>query len=289
MLMLQRFLLKQALKTVLYFCALVAGFFLFIPNTFAADVASDSHKECNYLESYLSVYRNNDIDQMLKLQTFLKEQEGFDVKLSGVFDSSTIIAVREFQIRYSEDILVPWGLKSPTGNVSITTRHKINDLSCGIITSLSETEKEIIQSYDIPDIKTEIDTETTDTVDVDIMDANIHDVTKTDISEDVFKKETSKSKTNIIDPIITIESLPEYLASADAEVKSNESSNSTTSSGTLQSNLAKNGGIVGIPVGFISQFSLPILIALTALILAQLYFFWQVPIAYKLRWVTKRF
>ena len=278
MFMLQRFLVK----TILYFCALIVGLFLFIPNAFAADMADESHKECNYLKSYLSVYRNNDPIEMLKLQTFLKEQEGFNVKLSGVFDSSTIIAVRKFQTKYSEDILGPWGLKYPTGNVSITTRHKINDLSCGITTPLSETEKEIIRSYEVQ--STDIDT-----TDVDVVDATVHDTTDTDVSKDAPEEELSESKTDIIVPIITIDSLSDYLDTTDTEVKSDEPANSTTSSGALQNNLAKNGGIVGIPVEFISQLSLPILIVLTLLILAQLCFFWQVPIAHKMRWVTKRF
>ena len=276
--MLQRLLLK----TVLYFCALVAGFFLFIPSAFATSEVSISATECNYLKSYLSVYRNNDIDQMLKLQTFLKEQEGFDVKLSGVFDSSTIIAVRRFQVRYSKDILAPWGLAHPTGNVSITTRHKINDLSCGITTPLSDTEKEIIRSYGVPSTDT-------DTTEVDVVDAIVPDITDTNVPKDTPKEEPSESKADIIVPIITVDSLSEYLEATDAKVGSDELANSTTSSGTLQNNLAKNGGIVGIPVGFISQFSLPILIVLTLLILAQLCFFWQAPIAHRLRWVTKRF
>ena len=286
--MLQRFLLK----TILCFCAFVAGLFLFMPSAFAASEASISSTECNYLESYLSVYRNNDVDQMLKLQTFLKEQEGFDVKLSGVFDSSTIIAVREFQIRYSEDILEPWGLTRPTGNVSITTRHKINDLSRGIVTPLSDTEKEIIRSYDPPSIETNATVATTTTsADVDVVDVTVHDIIDNDVFQDTFQEESSENKTEVITPIVTIDSLSEYLATADAKVGSDElvNSTSTISSGTLQNNLAKNGGIVGIPIEFTSQFSLPILIVLTALILVQLCFFWQVPIAHKMRWVTKRF
>ena len=274
--MLQRFLLK----TVLCFCALTAGLFLFIPSAFAANVADNSHEECGYLESYLSVYRNNDPVEMLKLQIFLKEQEGFDIKLSSIFDSSTIIAVRKFQTRYSKDILEPWGLKSPTGNVSITTRHKINDLSCGITTPLSETEKEIIRSYDVVDTNVDVDK-------VDIIGANTHDI----MDDEDSKKEPSES--NIITPIITIESLSEYLdatSAGNAEVKATEPAVvSTTSSGVLQNNLAKNSGMVGIPVGFISQFSLPILIALLALLMVQLYFFWQASIVRKLRRVTKRF
>ena len=259
-----------------------------MPSAFATEGANNSSTECNYLGSYLSVYRNNDIDQMLKLQTFLKEQEGFDVKLSGVFDSPTIVAVREFQTRYSEDILEPWNLKNPTGNVSITTRHKINDLSCGIITPLSNVEKEIIQSYSVSSIEIETDIETTDTVDIDMVGANTYDITKTDVLKDVFKEKSSESKTNVISPIVTIESLPEYLAAADAEIKSDELSSSTTSSGALN-NLSKNDMVAGIPVEFNSQFSLPILIMLATLLLIQLYFFGKTSIDRKMRWVTKRF
>lgn len=283
--MLSRFFVK----TIAYFCAVIVGFFLLMPSVFAVSDVDNSSLECNYLESYISIYRDNDSSQVLKLQTFLKDQEGFDIELNGVFDPSTIIAVNEFQVRYKEDILKPWGINSPTGNVSITTRHKINDLSCGVITPLSETEKEIIRSYGVLNIEKDSDVDkNADLTEVGVINTNTHDITDINVPENIAKKELSKTKTNV-SPIVTVDSLSDYFENeADNKVAKEGQANSTSSLGMV-SNLSKNGVVVGIPVGFDSQFSLPILIALAALLLAQLYFFWKTPIGRKMQWVTKRF
>ena len=285
--MLSRFLLK----IILYFSVLVAGFFLLTPSVFAVNEVDNSNVECDYLESYISIYRDNDTNQVLKLQTFLKDQEGFDIKLSGVFDSSTIVAVNEFQVRYKDDILKPWGISVPTGNVSITTRHKINDLSCGVATPLSNIEKEIIQSYGVLNIETDLDLDTNTSVglgEIGVVDENTYKITNVNVPKNISKKEVSevsKGKTNVVTSIVTIDSLSDYL---DNEAKTKEQSNSTTSSGMVSS-LSKNDMVAGTPVEFNSQFSLPILITLGILLLVQFYFFWRKPIDRKLQWVTKRF
>ncbi|MFC1630182.1 peptidoglycan-binding domain-containing protein [Patescibacteria group bacterium] len=73
--------------------------------------------------------RNN--SRVRCLQEFLKFQgseiypEGI---VSGNFFSLTKTAVIRFQEKYSQDILVPWGLSEGTGYVGKTTREKINEL-----------------------------------------------------------------------------------------------------------------------------------------------------------------
>ncbi len=215
MFMLFRFLLGR----ILFFCAFFAGFFLFMPTIFAVNETESSYTECNYLRSYISVYGNNNPVEILKLQIFLNEYEDLNVKLNGVFDSSTIIAVRKFQEKYSNDILSPWGLNKPTGNVSITTRHKINNLFCGTNRLFSEKEKETIS--------------------------------------DIMKQSPESMNLN------------------------NDGSDSAIFPGIPQSNLKNSNVKTGIPVGFISKFSLPILIALAVLLAVQLYFFWKIPTGHK--------
>ncbi len=84
------------------------------------------------LTDYLRMGQNNDADQVRLLQAFLKGVEGFDVDVNGIFDQKTDTAVRAFQVRYAEDILLPWGLSAnePTGYVYYTTQKKINEIYC---------------------------------------------------------------------------------------------------------------------------------------------------------------
>ncbi|MBX4181388.1 hypothetical protein KW807_00815, partial [Candidatus Parcubacteria bacterium] len=50
---------------------------------------------------------------------------------NGVFDQATKQAVEAFQLKYSSEVLAPWGISAPTGYVYITTLGKINQLLCG--------------------------------------------------------------------------------------------------------------------------------------------------------------
>lgn len=97
-----------------------------------------------YLTGFLGYGKRNDPGQVTKLQEFLKNSEHFDnVLVSGYFDIATREAVKAFQLRYSADILGPWALPQPTGYVYLTTRKKINELSCGGTTSFPLTEAEM--------------------------------------------------------------------------------------------------------------------------------------------------
>ena len=87
---------------------------------------------CPYLSSYMRIGLNNDTMQVIRLQAFLKVFEKFDyVNVTGVFDEATQQAVMEFQLRYKDEILAPWGISQPTGYVYITTLGKINQILCG--------------------------------------------------------------------------------------------------------------------------------------------------------------
>lgn len=102
--------------------------------------------QCSYLNDYLKMGKNNNKEEVLKLQAFLSVIEHLDVPLTGVFDQATFDAVSDFQEKYKEDILVPWGYQSPTGYVYITTKNKINEIFCGEKITLSGEQKTEIEN-----------------------------------------------------------------------------------------------------------------------------------------------
>jgi peptidoglycan hydrolase-like protein with peptidoglycan-binding domain len=66
-----------------------------------------------------------------KVQEFLNEREGASLIVSGLYDSVTVHAVKNFQKKYATQILAPWGITEPTGIIYTTTVAKINALMCG--------------------------------------------------------------------------------------------------------------------------------------------------------------
>lgn len=83
------------------------------------------------ITKYLKTGNKNDASQVRVLQQFLKEKDGsYTGVINGIFDKATDTAVRAFQKKYAKDVLEPWGHKTPTGYVYITTSRKINALNC---------------------------------------------------------------------------------------------------------------------------------------------------------------
>lgn len=84
-----------------------------------------------YITKYMRFGSFNDPKEVTKLQTFLKDTEGFtDLEVTGIFDLATRTAVQKFQERYAGEILTPWGIKNPTGYVYYTTQKKVNEIYC---------------------------------------------------------------------------------------------------------------------------------------------------------------
>ncbi|MFH2232009.1 MAG: DUF2341 domain-containing protein [Patescibacteria group bacterium] len=81
---------------------------------------------CPYFTKYLN-YGDKD-REVFKVQQFLMEQELFFNEINGIFDYFTLNAVREFQVKYFNEILKPWGLTKSTGSWYITTIKKANEL-----------------------------------------------------------------------------------------------------------------------------------------------------------------
>ena len=89
-----------------------------------------------YLHNYLKFGAKNSASEVGKLQTFLAGNLGTNLSTTGFFGSGTLAAVKQFQTKYSTDILAPWvaaGLSNntdPSGYVYKMTLWKINSLSC---------------------------------------------------------------------------------------------------------------------------------------------------------------
>ncbi len=99
--------------------------------TRAPEVPTVIGGSCEYLKEYLRIGYNNNPTEVLKLQLFLKNFEGFaNISTSGFFDEVTDRSVRIFQDRYAADILTPWNLPGNTGYVYYTTKKKINEIYC---------------------------------------------------------------------------------------------------------------------------------------------------------------
>jgi len=114
--------------------------------TVAASPASMS--SCPLLTvSFLKLGANNDGAEVAKLQAFLKDTEGLNVAVNGVFDQNTEAAVSAFQDKYLSDIMGPWGATRSSGIAYITTIKKINQIACNTPLNLSVADLSIINAY----------------------------------------------------------------------------------------------------------------------------------------------
>jgi len=101
------------------------------PQTSPSTPSTPSAQCTPYLLKYIKLGAANDPVEVKKLQTFLRDYEGFsDITVSGVYDKVTYNDVVKFQERYAADILTPYGISKGTGYVYKTTLKKINQLYC---------------------------------------------------------------------------------------------------------------------------------------------------------------
>jgi peptidoglycan hydrolase-like protein with peptidoglycan-binding domain len=91
----------------------------------------DIQNQCGpYLLKYIKLGAKNDSSEVRKLQTFLNNYEGEELTVDGKYKKTDYDAVKRFQVKYSKDVLTPWGLIKPTGYVYKTTITKINQIIC---------------------------------------------------------------------------------------------------------------------------------------------------------------
>jgi hypothetical protein len=88
------------------------------------------------LTHYIKYGANNDVNDVVILQIFLKANIDSTLLITGTYDAQSLAAVHAFQLKYNEDVLKPWlayGLPtvtSTTGYVYKTTKWKINSMIC---------------------------------------------------------------------------------------------------------------------------------------------------------------
>ncbi|TSC68734.1 MAG: Uncharacterized protein G01um101456_516 [Parcubacteria group bacterium Gr01-1014_56] len=114
----------------------------------ASTVASTSICE-PLLTSFISRGRVNKPSEVLKLQTFLNTQ-GSTLPTTGFFGPKTVSAVKVFQQKYATEVLVPLGIKVPTGSVYSATQRKINQLACGGASVAAAPVSQVVSAATIP-------------------------------------------------------------------------------------------------------------------------------------------
>lgn len=92
---------------------------------------SASSTACSiYITTFMRMGQENDPEQVKRMQGILKNFEGADVEETGVYDAKSVAAINAFQLKYADEVLTPWGIKTPTGYVFLTTRKKLNEVYC---------------------------------------------------------------------------------------------------------------------------------------------------------------
>ncbi len=103
--------------------------------------------DCTYLGSFMKPGKVAVYADVLKLQQFLNTYEGALVPVTGLYDAATISAVNAFQVKYTADVLTPWGASTPTSQVYYTTSKKINEIFCQKTFSLTPAQLAEITAY----------------------------------------------------------------------------------------------------------------------------------------------
>jgi hypothetical protein len=82
------------------------------------------------ITAYMGEGKDNNTEQVKLLQEFLNKELGVDLEVNGEFDRPTLDAVKAFQLKYSDEILTPWGIFTPTGYAYKTTLRMIAMILC---------------------------------------------------------------------------------------------------------------------------------------------------------------
>ena len=102
---------------------------------------------CPLITTYMKFGGINNPTDVAKLQVFLKDSQGLDVTVNGIFDQQMENAVRAFQSKYMSQIMGPWGATQSSGYVYITTLKKVNEIACNTPLTLSPSEMAVINAY----------------------------------------------------------------------------------------------------------------------------------------------
>ncbi len=83
-----------------------------------------------YIDKYLRVGYDNDVETVKKVQTFLNSHLGVSIPVTGHYGLMTEKYVKELQLKHKEVMLTPWNITEPTGIVYLTTVAGINNIMC---------------------------------------------------------------------------------------------------------------------------------------------------------------
>jgi hypothetical protein len=91
-----------------------------------------------YITTFIKLGNSNDAADVTRLQTFLNENMGSTLPVTGFFGNLTMNVLKSFQVKYKDEVLTPWasyGLTpdeatNGTGYVYKTTQRWINMLKC---------------------------------------------------------------------------------------------------------------------------------------------------------------
>lgn len=83
-----------------------------------------------YLTTYMQMGEANLKSDVEKLQIFLNEYMGENLKVDGIYGQATFDAVKRFQTQEFDEILKPWGITEATGITRETTVRRINNIMC---------------------------------------------------------------------------------------------------------------------------------------------------------------
>jgi hypothetical protein len=98
----------------------------------------------NLQKDYLARNHKNNFDQLILLKKFLNKNLGLDIPLDENFGPRTEKAVKDFQTKYKDQILKPWGIKKASGMVYISTANYINYLECPALGNILN-KKDLVQ------------------------------------------------------------------------------------------------------------------------------------------------
>jgi len=102
---------------------------------------------CPVVNHVLKPDIRNEVVEVRNVQNFLRTFEGIDIQDSGQYNEETVSAVKQFQMKYGDEVLTPWNVKTPTGIVGIITAKKINQIACGSPFEIGDTDREYIAKY----------------------------------------------------------------------------------------------------------------------------------------------
>jgi hypothetical protein len=120
-----------------------------MPERGETSTSSPSSPTCGvWIHDFLRYGSENNPAEVRNLQLFLNVFESAGLSVNGVYDLETKSAIENYQRRYTDEILAPWGITEPTGYVYLTTRKKVNEQYCGSLRTfpLTPAEEEIIAS-----------------------------------------------------------------------------------------------------------------------------------------------